>query len=89
MTNLGYKVKSISYNIYSYCYLTIGSIIIFNGEKCIVTHTNKESCNRMYKNNKDITIGKSGYLKNILTGKEFRADWSNITEDKIIFYEKS
>jgi hypothetical protein len=71
------------------CVLTIGSIIKFNGQKCIVTHTT--SYHRIYDHSRkwsiDITKGFAGYLKNIETNKEFRADWSTVKDKDILYFE--
>lgn len=70
-------------------YITIGSIIIFNGKKCIVTHT--YSYERQYaqvgKAYTDITMGTSGFLKNIDTGEEVRSVWGRTPKENLIHFE--
>lgn len=67
------------------CLLTIGSIIMFNGEKHIVMSARgTQSYNKRTQN---ITASSCGFLKNIGTGKEFRANWARTTQDKILFYQ--
>jgi hypothetical protein len=93
---LGYIYREEIIRHSKFCVLSIGSIIIFNGQKHIVTHTNdnnprKTFAGRRYINIKgiytDITLGSSGYLKNIETGKEYRCDWHNVTQDRILHFE--
>lgn len=69
--------------------LTIGSIIIFNGEKCIVTHTygNDRQYAQVGKAYTDITMGTSGFLKNIETGVETRSVWGNVLIENLIHFE--
>lgn len=70
--------------------LTIGSIILFNGTKQIVTHTYNTG-NRNYTNINgkitDVTIGYHGFLKDIETGKETRSNWYNIDRKNILHFE--
>lgn len=85
---IGYKTKRTEIKSESPCLLTIGSIIVFNGRKQIVTHTYGH---RTYKNINgkiiDITVGYSGFLKDILTGQERRSNWYNVVKEKIIHFE--
>lgn len=69
--------------------LTIGSIIIFNGAKCIVTHTysNDRQYAQVGKAYTDITMGTSGFLKNIETGEEKRSVWGNVLKENLIHFE--
>jgi len=89
--DIGYTIKTHTTKTERLCYLTIGSIIIFNGRKQIVTHTNADSC-RTYKHIKgryptDVTLGTSGFLKDIETGLVQRSNWQNTTKDRIIHFE--
>lgn len=69
--------------------LTIGSIIIFNGEKCIVTHTysNDRQYAQVGKAYTDITMGTWGFLKNLETGAEKRSVWGNVLIENLIHFE--
>jgi hypothetical protein len=86
--DIGYTIKTHETKTERLCMLTIGSIIIFNGRKQIVTHTYGH---RTYKNikgkNVDVTLGYSGFLKDIETGLEQRSNWQNTTKDKILHFE--
>ena len=86
--NIGYTIKRHETKTEQYCLLTIGSIIVFNGSKKIVTHTDGH---RQYKHGGkypiDITLGYKGYLKDFETGKEQRSNWYNVTKDKILHFE--
>jgi hypothetical protein len=86
--NIGYWTKTNTSITEHNCVLTIGSIIIFNGRKKLVTHTDGS---RNYTNIKgktvDITISSSGFLKDIETGEETRSNWYNVTADSILHFE--
>lgn len=86
--DIGYTIKTHTTKTEHPCMLTIGSIIIFNGRKKIVTHTYGH---RTYKNIKgktvDVTLGYSGFLKDIETGKEERSNWSTVPKERILHFE--
>ncbi len=87
--DIGYTIKTHSTYTERLCYLTIGSIIMFNGKKQIVTHTSNSP--RTYKdiNGKytDVTLSYCGFLKDIETGLEQRSNWHNVTKDRILHFE--
>jgi hypothetical protein len=73
--------------------LTIGSVIMFNGRKCVVTHTYSQyDCGaRVYRDYQgkrvDITHGWHGFLKDVETGIEQRSYWCNIPRANVISIE--
>lgn len=69
------------------CQLTSGSIIMFNDRKCLVTWAGSDRYIHKGKTCIAWSEGWSGFLKDIETGKEFRANWETLTTDKIIWYE--
>jgi len=87
--DIGYHIKTHETKTESLCWLTIGSIIIFNGKKQIVTHTDNSP--RIYKDIKgrytDVTLSYCGFLKDIETGLEQRSNWQNTTKDRILHFE--
>lgn len=90
--DIGYTIKTHTTKTERLCMLTIGSIIIFNGRKKIVTHTNADNSYRSYKHIKgryvtDVTLGYSGFLKDIETGVEQRSNWSTTTKENILHFE--
>jgi len=87
--NIGYSIISNTTYRERLCFLTIGSIIKFNGQKHIVIHTTNSP--RKYdhsaKSPIDLTMSCCGFLKNIETGKEFRANWQTTREENILHFE--
>ncbi|MCC6447273.1 MAG: hypothetical protein IT215_01130 [Chitinophagaceae bacterium] len=90
--NIGYRFTETTQRQEQFCFLTIGSIIIFNNRKKIVTHTYPTGDGRKYKyvDGKcvgDITLSFHGFLKDIETGEEVRSNWAKTTQENILHFE--
>ena len=89
--NIGYsRISNTTYRE-QLCFLTIGSIIKFNGQKHIVIHTTnsprKYDHTHTNKGTIDLTMSYHGRLKNIETGKAFNANWQTTRKENILHFE--